>query len=1154
MSVQAVWVESLAIERMPGFRPPGFALKNLTPGVNIIWGPNASGKTTLARALSFVIWPDLPERRRMPCAIRAGFYIGNSSWSALVFRDAVRYQEAGRAASPPVFAPSDQRDRYVLALHELLQSEGRNEQFARTILRESAGGYDLAAAAQLLDFKATPARANIADAYREARQKFWRIREEHVQLSEKEAQLDALAQDLESCRLAGKRVHLLESALEFRRHAQKRHAAARAVEEFPAEVSGLTGNEFERLKKLQGDLEEGALEARRLEAEIDRLGQQRRSLALPEAGISATDLLRLRKQLGSLQELDREFDTRNAEVAEQEGRLQEAAAALGRDCDLEKLARLSSSEIGRLDEWVERLLQVESRLQAAESMRRILSLGNVPEPSRETMRTGLNALMNWLRHNRTAGGRFRLQRLALLLSAFTLILLAAWLSLSQHPAWALLAVPALALLLLLRLQDGGGSSAVYRQEYCALDLPQPVEWEEGPVQLRMQQLQEWIGKAELAELIQRRQQDLAPEIEDLQTRLQELELEGRELADLIGLAEPPGILTLHFLAFRLAEFKKARERLVGLKQRLRHLEKQRAELRACLQSDLRKAGAEAEPSIDSLSAEVEDLVSRDQSFKKLEIQMEGFARQLEQHRKTCLGLQAEVDVLRQIYEEGGADAQTLRSWCDSVEDFRKARETLATAEAQLAEARLRLESNALFEASLLDQPEDALTQILQQAEIDSQRLEQLQKQKGEVEALIRKARSEHNLEEALANQEAALQQLREQQLRDAEALAGNALREFLESKTKNFDRPQVFHAAREIFAAITRGRYLLDVQEGDPPAFRAFDTVLQTGCDLEELSSGTKVQLLLSVRLGFVEMQEGGYRLPLVFDESLANSDEERSRALMEAALAMSREGRQILCLTAQSTEMEKWRQVAASLGDREPAVFDLARIRNLEESRRNPFRDVAPKLEAVPDPEGLDHWGYGKELQISSIDPREPFGAVHVWHVIEDPKLLHRLLSMQVRTVGQLETLLASGGEPLLEAGNAKPDEIRAIVECLAHLFRLRKIGQGKPVDRNDLLDSGAVSDRFIDQVSALAQDLKGDGRALVEAVSGVARFRENKLRDLEEFLISEGFIDARPPISLEQARTRALALHAAEIHSGLLNIATLERLLAEIFESPPD
>jgi len=46
------------IIRAPGFSPPGFSVEGLKPQINIIYGPNAAGKTTIARALSYLIWPD----------------------------------------------------------------------------------------------------------------------------------------------------------------------------------------------------------------------------------------------------------------------------------------------------------------------------------------------------------------------------------------------------------------------------------------------------------------------------------------------------------------------------------------------------------------------------------------------------------------------------------------------------------------------------------------------------------------------------------------------------------------------------------------------------------------------------------------------------------------------------------------------------------------------------------------------------------------------------------------------------------------------------------------------------------------------------------------------------------------------------------------
>ena len=41
----------LSVRRMPGFEDHGFPLEDLSDGLNLIVGPNASGKTTCCRAI-----------------------------------------------------------------------------------------------------------------------------------------------------------------------------------------------------------------------------------------------------------------------------------------------------------------------------------------------------------------------------------------------------------------------------------------------------------------------------------------------------------------------------------------------------------------------------------------------------------------------------------------------------------------------------------------------------------------------------------------------------------------------------------------------------------------------------------------------------------------------------------------------------------------------------------------------------------------------------------------------------------------------------------------------------------------------------------------------------------------------------------------------
>ncbi|MDF1566267.1 MAG: AAA family ATPase, partial [Deltaproteobacteria bacterium] len=44
-----MWIRSLHLRDAPGLEP--LSHETLQPGVNVIWGPNASGKSTMARAL-----------------------------------------------------------------------------------------------------------------------------------------------------------------------------------------------------------------------------------------------------------------------------------------------------------------------------------------------------------------------------------------------------------------------------------------------------------------------------------------------------------------------------------------------------------------------------------------------------------------------------------------------------------------------------------------------------------------------------------------------------------------------------------------------------------------------------------------------------------------------------------------------------------------------------------------------------------------------------------------------------------------------------------------------------------------------------------------------------------------------------------------------
>ena len=223
---------------------------------------------------------------------------------------------------------------------------------------------------------------------------------------------------------------------------------------------------------------------------------------------------------------------------------------------------------------------------------------------------------------------------------------------------------------------------------------------------------------------------------------------------------------------------------------------------------------------------------------------------------------------RELFARTGltADEESLlRDWARQRERYDKVADELRLAE----------HNRDLLEAALADRPE---LLSLNQEELDARRhqcrtaaarLERINQEIGGIEEAIDAARHSTDMETRLAELEEAAGALRGQRALDYDALAGSVLADFV-----------VEHQQEELPGVLKRARSLL--RPASPtaatsctctrpirPSFRAFDTSRCEGLALDELSSGTRLQLLLAVRVAFVEQQEQGVKVPpLVLDET----------------------------------------------------------------------------------------------------------------------------------------------------------------------------------------------------------------------------------------------------------------------------------------------
>ncbi|HEY9480555.1 MAG TPA: ATP-binding protein, partial [Gemmatimonadaceae bacterium] len=205
----ALRLSTLHVRRMPGI-PDGFELPGLSEGVTVVFGPNASGKSSTARAIEAALWPGHAAQRDV--AVLAEFAMDGSLFRVEVDAGHVAVQRDGAEARPPELPAPELRHRYRLSLHELMKCE--DSDFAREIARQSAGGYDLGAAAEALEFRGQPSAAkNASAAVGQALEEVRAAQLAQRDLEERARELDDLRRKRDAARAARERQQLLVLAV-----------------------------------------------------------------------------------------------------------------------------------------------------------------------------------------------------------------------------------------------------------------------------------------------------------------------------------------------------------------------------------------------------------------------------------------------------------------------------------------------------------------------------------------------------------------------------------------------------------------------------------------------------------------------------------------------------------------------------------------------------------------------------------------------------------------------------------------------------------------------------------------------------------------------------------------------------------------------------
>jgi hypothetical protein len=1151
---RALVFRRLAVRRMPGFPGGGPTLSELSPGINLIHGPNASGKTTAAMALQSLLWPAAsPEG----AGLGGLFELGGEGWRVDVESRRPSWQREGQDSPPPPLPPAGDRDRYFLSLHGLLLADDRD--LAERIRVESAGGYDVRAAAAELGYGAGGRPKNLVDALTDARGTLETARAAEAALRDEAAELERLRVDHARLEKAAGRIEPLRRALALARAADRLADAERGMAAFPAALERLKGDELERIAEWDRDRETCARKIATAEADTARATAELDAAGLGEEGVPGRLLAELESRLDGLRRLDDERARARADVGAARGRRERAGVALGIDPAHEPLIDPSALDVDRLDRLVRRAGTVRERRAALEERIRVLEAGHRGDTggghgggdagveAADRAGQAVRVLRGWLRAATGEGDGERRTRTLLLIAI--VVIGAAGLA-AAFVGSALLASPglivggfvlvALAILLLVLRpgREADGRGALERQANRLGHAP--TRWTADAVETLLDELE---GRAAADRVAGERRLEvgrLRLELGELAVEEAAVEAERTAIAADLWLAPAPQDLSLHVLATRLREWEHARGEEAAADGLLREVETRLAVALAGAAQALGPFGYEPTDA-DAVAGALKELRDRRDrhtaAAAALDVAREAASR--------GAGEREELDARRAaLFGALGLTADRepeLHAWMDQLDAFRDARADLEAARRDHVTAAEALAALANAPAPDLRSAAGRATAIaeLERAVLDAEqagiRERECATRMARLQTRLEAARQKHDVEEALARVAEAEAELADRLERDVGAEIGAALVEWLDERDRDRNRPAVFHRARDLFGLITRGRYRLDMDEGDGVAFRAYDRTTHRGHALDELSSGTRLQLLLAVRMAFVESQETGAALPLLLDEVLANCDDDRAAAIIDAALALARAGRQIFYFTAQADELVKWRSRLEAQDALEEGRVDWC-VRGIVAGSGSdpatatiqwPARPLRPE---VPTPAGRDHAGYGRALRVPPFDPRaDGVGGVHLWYLVDDVDALHQLLAMGVSRWGQLEYLADAASEAALPGGmrEAVVDQARRAAALCERFRQLWRQGRGRPVDRATLAESGAISDTFMEPVAALCIEVDGEGQALVDALHDrrVAGFRSSKADELRAFLHAGGFLTDGEQLSPEEIRVRLVA-----------------------------
>ncbi|MDY0290020.1 MAG: hypothetical protein RBR15_14440 [Sphaerochaeta sp.] len=1116
------WLKRIQLHKSPGFEAGTFPpVDDLGEHLNVIWGPNAVGKSTLTRAMRSLIWGG---RSNSEVEVTGLLKADESPWNLTLSNGRLHQKRLSDDQELLLPGRNDElSESYWFTLHELLQEDAPHAStFLREVQTRMQGGVDLerasAHAGGITSFstgairQATGAR-QASEHYRQV----LRSQDEHRDIQDRIAILEQeVAQNKE---LSLQKV-LLQDAMFLLETSTSIEEKEQALCLYHPSIDRIDKSSPQRLQDLLLAQTKAGEEVRSAIQTANRLGREFSACAIAE---------------DELKDLDRPDRIANQYEAYKE------ACVLLEGCEHEfALARQALLEWEEEHSWLVGEPPQDQTLQAyigtlktlsqeceplrcaVDANKRLLDELGLPEtiPHPLSSLTELTLrLSDWMGAFWSLKGTPRsssarpMSKLLLLVLVLAMAGVSSALGLGLHPLFFMLGF-ALVIGSVALFVPSPKEGKEYRQAQALLEQAQgraeqlltrlgkegPERWDAEPCQrLQIATLSE-IATVQRLEQLNAQRQRAQEQLDASVAKLKGWATDWQEAAKALGLKDDESQLQgkqFFYFAERLNSWSSLRLALVKAGQALASAQEQERQALSRLQAEL----GTAEDEIGALKARSSGMIGRIAQAKALQVAIAENERALAHAQEELEKVQEKIQVFWQHVGLEFGDERALSDLVSDLEAYQGLKLSLQY-------------THTLFDEKCLDAPEayammrthtlEDLSALLEKVIKDQGALEHKWEELGKLRSIFEALKRGSDLSRALQEKELALDELelyRQQQV--ASRLIASLASE-LKEESKSLYQPQVLKHASSWLGSITDSRYTLSAGDG---GFFATDTIMARNYSLDELSSGTRIHLLFSIRMAFITMQEetSGVALPIFMDELLANSDDRRAFAIVKAIGVIAAE-RQVFYVTAQRDEVEKLMTIGSS-SVKVIALEDLSREFRLS---KTPLKPYIYAREGLADPVG-DYHEYGTLLRVAGPSLWQNIASLHSWHLCLDSAELYGYLKKGLRRVGQLAQALG-------------PDHALSFrMKMLASAQSLAQEGRCRILDASALEEAPPTLNRgnnYWTQMLERVQEAPLTGNELLTLIADkrIKNFTGSKLEIFTTWLMEQGYATERSPKGVQE------------------------------------